>query len=163
MPAPIAVDMEQVRMLVLSVGPREAARRLGLKEDTVCQWSARRGWLAHITDPRPVALPASMVSESNVIKPPADALRDIIAEDGQATRVAGMRYARRVTEAAARVAESDPVAALEMAKNVKSGLQSAAIAGSWQQAGVDGATTVINIALLGHSQSGDAPVTVDLT
>jgi hypothetical protein len=38
------VDKEAVRILAIEVGAREAARRLGLNEATVCQWSARYKW-----------------------------------------------------------------------------------------------------------------------
>jgi hypothetical protein len=130
MPAPLDVDREQVRMLAMQVGPREAARRMGLSEDTVLAWSRREGWLDGIRLPPP--LPKSMQPTAiAALKRPADALRDCLAEDGQATRVAGMRYARRVIERAAQVAEDEPDKALESAQNVKGALQSAAIAGGW--------------------------------
>ena len=38
------VDREAVRVLAIELGAREAARRLGLKEDTVCSWARRYNW-----------------------------------------------------------------------------------------------------------------------
>lgn len=143
MPAPLDVDREQVRMLVLSVGVREAARQMGIKESTVMQWSARGKWLEH-TRAQPL-LPASMqpVIVSGVISP-ADALENTLREDGNATKTAGMKYARRAAEHAAKLAEESPDLALEQAANVKQVLQTAAIAGGWR----DGETGGISVNLL---------------
>ena len=38
------VDREAVRLLALSIGAREAARRLGIKESTLLSWSYRLKW-----------------------------------------------------------------------------------------------------------------------
>jgi hypothetical protein len=38
------VDREAVHMLALSIGAREAARRLGIKESTLLSWSHRLKW-----------------------------------------------------------------------------------------------------------------------
>lgn len=38
------VDREAVRVLAIELGAREAARRLGLNEDTVCSWARRYKW-----------------------------------------------------------------------------------------------------------------------
>lgn len=140
------VDREQVRMLVLSIGPREAARKMGLNENTVRQWSARYGWLKHARPEKP-QLPKSMqpVVVTNVTKP-ADALLDCIIEDGKATKVAGMKAARRVAERISTMAIDE---AVEQMPNLKASLQSAAIAGDWQVR-TDGQQLVINIALLGR-------------
>ncbi|SRR5436190_7234805 len=37
-------DREAVRVLAIELGAREAARRLGLNEDTVCSWARRYNW-----------------------------------------------------------------------------------------------------------------------
>jgi len=41
----IAIDHEQVRLVAVQIGVREAARQFGLPEDTVKTWSRREGWL----------------------------------------------------------------------------------------------------------------------
>src|SRR6266478_8303987 len=38
------LDREAVRILALSIGAREAARRLGIKESTLLSWSHRLNW-----------------------------------------------------------------------------------------------------------------------
>lgn len=45
MPAALEVDKEQVRIIALAVGVREAARQFGLSEGTVSYWSAKEGWM----------------------------------------------------------------------------------------------------------------------
>lgn len=85
---PLAVDKEKVRMLVLECGPREAARRMGLKEDTVNQWSKRGGWLKHLRPENQPKPPSSMqpIIVPNVISP-ADALSNLLAENHGKTKV----------------------------------------------------------------------------
>ena len=38
------VDREAVHILAISIGAREAARRLGIKESTILSWSHRGKW-----------------------------------------------------------------------------------------------------------------------
>lgn len=140
MAAPLNVDREQVRMLVLSVGVREAARQCGISENTVLAWSNRGGWLQHITKPEPIERPASMQGAIVAIKP-ADALQNTLAELGNRTKLAAMKYAAKTTEHAA---ELDAEEALAAANDMKAVVQTAAIAGSWQSS----TGTQVNIALL---------------
>lgn len=133
MPAPLNVDKEQVRMLVLSVGVREAARQCGIKEATVQDWSAKGKWLA---DTRTVIIPAKLPPPASMrptdpTRQPADALADTLRADGNATKLAAMRYARLTSNHAVALAETAPDEALEQAGNVKQVLQAAAIAGGW--------------------------------
>lgn len=44
MPQALEVDREHVKLIAFQVGVREAARQLGLNEDTVMQWSKREKW-----------------------------------------------------------------------------------------------------------------------
>lgn len=62
-----------------------------------------------------------------------DALAEALSEMGGDTRLAGMEYAKLVTEHARDRARAEPEKALGRANKVKSALQSASIAGSWQQ------------------------------
>lgn len=134
MPPPLNIDKEAVRVLVVAVGAREAARQMGLSESTVMQWSARGKWLAH-TRPEPPHLPVSMQPTAVIgVSTPADALRDALAADGNLVKTQTMRFARLATAHAASKAESDPATALEQAGNIKQVVQAAAIAGGWQSA-----------------------------
>lgn len=44
MPAALEVDREYVKCIAIQVGYREAARQLGLSENTVMAWARRDGW-----------------------------------------------------------------------------------------------------------------------
>jgi hypothetical protein len=142
MPAPLAVDKEQVRMLVLSIGVRQAARQMGIAEGTVQDWSAAGKWLAD-TRPTPAKLPppASMVSPTSPTKP-ADALRDVLSDDSRETRISLSKAARKLAKKAE---EAD----LDQAGDVLQAAKTAALVHSWEQAG--GSHMVINVALLGRS------------
>lgn len=145
MPAPLPVDREQVRMLAASVGQREAARQLGMSENTVKSICHRAG-----DGPRRERAALDAKYPQTVRAPdapkPVEKLLDTLAADGQATKIAGMRYARRATERAAQLPEDELLAE---APNVKAVLGTAQIAGAWAGAG-GSADTVINIALIGQ-------------
>ncbi len=105
MAARLDVDREQVRMLVLSVGVREAARQMGLNEATVQAWSARLGWLEHVTSPVEIVKPASMVAATTATKSPADALESVLRQRKDNTRLGLSRYVERMSQRAAEGAE----------------------------------------------------------
>lgn len=86
--AALDIDKEQVRMLVLEIGPREAARKMGLNENTVRQWSARGGWLKHLKPENQPKAPQSMqpIVVTNVTKP-ADALQNTLMERHRDTKL----------------------------------------------------------------------------
>jgi hypothetical protein len=65
------VNHEAVRMLAMELGAREAARRLGLNEDTICSWSHREKWNL----PKRYGAPAS-VQASQLQASPVQALED---------------------------------------------------------------------------------------
>lgn len=159
MPAPLDVDREQVRMLVLEVGVTEASRRTGIDLSTVKQWSARGGWLAHTRVPQP--LPTSMQPVpvtglvTGVTRQPADALTDVLREHNTETRVS---LARATRQAAAKLEACEP----EDAKNLKAVAQTAALVHGWQDGQGAGAGVVINIALLGQPAGSSEPQGIDL-
>lgn len=128
MPPPLDVDREQVRMLVLELGCTEAAKRTGIPLNTVLSWSARGEWLKPVIQELP---PTVRPRAINAISSPADALKAALDDDSQATRVAGLRYSKLVTQHAASLAEASPNEALAQAPLVKAALQGAALAGNW--------------------------------
>lgn len=108
MPAPLAVDKEQVRMLVLAVGVREAARQTGINENTVLDWSSRGNWLAEVRPtPAKFALPASMRGAIAPISP-ADALQNTLNDRHKHTKLGLSLFTAR----AARMASKLPKEAL---------------------------------------------------
>lgn len=103
MPAPLAVDKEQVRMLVLAVGVREAARQLGIKEATVQDWSATGKWLAQTRSiPAIIAAPVYSGRPTNPTKP-ADALQKVLVERQNHTKLGLSLFTARAARAASRL------------------------------------------------------------
>lgn len=125
MPAPLNVDREAVRVLVVAVGPREAARRMNLSENTVLAWSDRGGWLDHLKPENQPQAPASMLPTVaiNAIKP-ADALRNVLAEDDHETRISLSRGVRRM-------AKDAETATLDRAGDVLQTTKAAALLHNW--------------------------------
>lgn len=90
---------EQCKMLALAVGVREAARRLGLNENRVIQWSRRFQWLKQ-PDPKPQ--PPAQRDVITVIRP-SDSLAIMLAERKDKSRLNLSKY---VTEASEKSAKS---------------------------------------------------------
>lgn len=87
-------------MLVMSIGVRDAARKLELNENTVLDWSRKGKWLADCRPtPAKAPPPASMASPIGPIKP-ADALQSILSEDERETRLSLSKAARRMAKTA---------------------------------------------------------------
>lgn len=126
MPAPIAVDKEQVRMLVLNVGVREAARQCGINEKTVLHWSHTNKWLAD-TRPSPAKLPPPASQIGSVVSvAPADALGNILAQQSKTTRLNLARAVERASEQARD--HDDPLGA---ARNIKETAATASMLHNW--------------------------------
>lgn len=154
MPAPLDVDRDQVRMLVLSVGCTEAAQQTGIPLNTVLSWSARGEWLANAGKPTP--LPASMQPRAiPAIVAPVDALMNILSEDERETRISLSKSARKL----AKQAEDAP---LEQAADVLQAAKTAAIVHRWQDGANTAGSVIVNIALMGLPQSGSEPEAIDL-
>lgn len=83
-------------MLVMSIGVREAARKMGIPESTVQAWSARGEWLKALRrKPATIVKPASMVS-ATIATSPVDVLRDTLAENARNTKLGFTKYAARI-------------------------------------------------------------------
>jgi hypothetical protein len=151
MPAPLAVDKEQVRMLVAEYGSAEAARRCGIKACTVRQWSKRGGWTEGNADkaslasgfptPAKLALAATLpesirpVIVTGVTKP-ADAQKEILANESLETRSS-------LSRAALQLAKQAETAGLDQAGDVLQVGKLAALTHSWEQSG--GSSVSINL------------------
>ena len=133
MPAPLAVDKEQVRMLFMEVGGEETARRTGIKPVTVRQWARRHGWseghkekkslVAGFPTPAKDALAATLpetmrpVAVTGVTKP-VDALADLLSEDSRETRIGLSRAARSAADRARTMDGDEVIASARQLKEV---------------------------------------------
>lgn len=133
MPAPLAVDKEQVRMLVMAVGSEEAARQMGLKSATVRKWAERGGWTEGAREraslvagsPTPaktalaLTLPETMrpVVVTGVTKP-VDALSRTLKERQEHTKLGLSLFTARAARVAARLPKKDLLASAPDVKAV---------------------------------------------
>lgn len=78
-------------MLAIEVGVREAARRLGLNEDRVRQWSSRNQWFAKPAD--------TQHSTVTTVTKPADALQAQLATHEGNTRLYLAKYSANAAAA----------------------------------------------------------------
>jgi len=82
------VSKEEVRLLAIQIGVREAARRLGLSEDRVRQWSSRYDWFTQSPKTQTVT----------TVTKPSVALMDELSENGNETKIKLSRYAKKQAE-----------------------------------------------------------------
>ena len=122
--APVA-DKQSVRVLAAAIGQREAARRLGMSENTVKSICYRAGDGA--------ALATTMDSRIQPMHPnaPIDAIKDVNAENGARSRSAALRYSARGLE---HLADLPPDEGVLLAAQAASLTKVAATAGDWSSA-----------------------------
>ncbi len=140
-----ATNWPDVKATTIATGSmQQAAEQHGVSYEAVRQRASREKWPVgrRVHQQAQAAREAAntqmiRASQGRVtsVTSAADALSNVLLEDGNATKLAGMRYARRTIEAAAKLAEDEPLKALVSAGDVKASLQSAAIAGNWASSG----------------------------
>lgn len=114
------IDRDQVKMLVLQLGVRAAARELDIPEGTVQTWSADGNWLA---DTRPTVIPAKLpppisqapITSTNSTKP-VDALKNRLNRDSKTTRLA---LSTATKKAATKFARKDGDAIIDQAQELR--------------------------------------------
>ena len=122
--APVA-DKQSVRVLAAAIGQREAARRLGMSENTVksiCYRAGDAATLATTTDSRIQPMHPNA---------PIDAIKDVNAENGARSRSAALRYSARNLE---HLADLSPDEGVLLAPQAASLVKVAATAGEWATA-----------------------------
>lgn len=153
MPAALDVDREQVRMLAVSVGVREAARQLGLEEDTVCQWAKRGEWLKNIPRSRP--MPPTVLRPVSIVSTPAEIQVQRMRENA----MAGRDFALEATaKALGHMVKLSPEQLCEKdaAQTLHTHVKSASIAGGY------GAQTSVHITALAYGERGATEPDTDL-
>ena len=155
--APLDIDKEQVRMLVLDIGVREAAKRLGISENTVLSWSRRGKWLEFLRQPpkppasmrpKPIALKAIHRAKCTILGEneqtqalsPAEILQDELQAHSTRSRLALARAATRSLE---RVADNG--IEIETASDMLSAAKAASLAHAWERSDKDAPCVNVNV------------------
>ncbi len=127
-----AIDKDQVRMLVADIGYTEAAKRTGIKRDTIYKWGQRKGWK------QPLAHAQTLTVQC--VQSPADAHAAALAEHERETRMSLARATRAMSKEAERAGLKHAGRAHEVAKT-------AAIIHSW---GDQHQRNILNIGILAN-------------
>ena len=127
------VSKEEVRLLAIEYGVREAARKLGLNEDRVRQWSSRHKWFSK---------PDVQNSIVTTVTKPSTIVLDELAENERETKLSLSRYARK----AAKDSES---ATLRDSKQVKAAAEVAGIVHRWGNQDKQGNSFTLNVLNVG--------------
>ena len=152
MPATLEIDREAVKVLVMELGCREAARRMGLNENTVMAWSRRFGWLE--TRPANVPLPPSVIQPARNARTASEALADAYKDDRVQTRLAMSRATRK---AATALEQKDGNSLLsDGGTTLKTVAQAASLVHGWQEQSQ--ARVVVCLQALEQSQGAELSV-----
>lgn len=123
-------------MVAMQIGLRPAARAIGIKEDRIRQWARRFKW--NISAIRPSANGASL---SPTVTEPINALANVLAVEGDRTRSAMARTARRSFEHCDTLSD-DQLHAMDRAIALEKHARVASIAHQWQNVGAQVAVQV---------------------
>lgn len=146
MPAALDIDREAVRVLVVAIGPRAAARELGLPEATVQAWSARGGWLEKHREMQEIGV--IRVREREALqgrvqpiatKSPATVMQEAIEDLSTRSKIG---FAKASCKVAEELAGSEPGKLLLLSQEAQHWAKTAALAGGWAGAG-----TTVNVAV----------------
>lgn len=90
---------EAVKTLAIAVGVREAARQLGINQNTVRQWSSRFKWFKQ---PDSIPVPPTITKQNGLsitsVTKPSEALRIALEDDSRTTKLGLSKAARRAAE-----------------------------------------------------------------
>jgi hypothetical protein len=148
------VDWHEVKTLAVAIGVREAARRMGLSEETVKKRCTREGWLKPIYEAQQQiqtaqATVAEYREKRNVPKVPTAA--EVLQSMGDDTRA---KLAIGVNKGAQAVADMDGQEVLLSSQQVQQLTKAAATVHGWQSSGPS-----LSVRLDVIAQSGpDSPV-----
>jgi len=126
---------EQTRALALQIGLRPAARALGLNEERVKKWGQRYNWQIGLIRP------ASSANLSPSVPKPVNVLVEMLAQEGDRTRSAMARTARRAFEHCDTLQDGD-LHAMDRAIALEKHGRVASIAHQWQNVGAQVAVQV---------------------
>jgi len=155
MPQALEIDRDEVKLIALSVGVREAARQYGLPEATVQAWSARYGWFAQREQEVAIVEAAKELKrERQGLQPIATSPAEILKRTGPNTRA---KLAIAVEKQAESLAETDAQELVLMAQTVTTVINGAAKLHSWAIT-VEGSVRLDVLA----SGAGDSAPVIDI-
>lgn len=129
MPAALAVDWNEVKILALAIGVREAARQLELSEEAVMKRCSREGWLKN--QRQEIAVQQQAMAEKRERQGLSAYVRtaaEVLKETGPNTRA---KLAIAVEKQAESLAETDAQELVLMAQTVTTVINGAAKLHSW--------------------------------
>lgn len=157
MPQALALDREQVRIVAMAVGVREAARQFELPESTVQSWSARGNWFGELDEEKEAQeLAINRVRESQELRPAATrtAAEVLRSYDGD-TR---FHLARGLNKGAKTIGNMDGQEILMAAPLISQVAKSAALVHGWN---ADSTQTVMNVNLIQSCQDQGPVIDLD--
>ncbi len=122
MPLALAVNREEARMLVATLGYEEAAKQSGIKRNTLIQWAKRFHW--HV---KPVHAQSAVTT---VIAQPAQALQNVLAENSHRTKLGFSKAALKVAES---VAEAAPEQIMKDSQAIRHMAHVGSMVGGWEE------------------------------
>lgn len=129
MPAPLAVDWNEVRTLAMAVGIREAARQLDVSENAALQRAHREQWMNKAQEERERQREAiAVLREKQGLSAHVITAAEALSITGRNTRA---KLAVAVDKQANQLAETDAQELLMLAPTVKAVVDSAAKLHGW--------------------------------
>lgn len=134
---------EQTRALAMQIGLRPAARALGLNEERVKKWAQRGQWQISLIRP---PLTNSMRPVSPNSPRPLEVLANVMAQEGDRTRSAMARTARRAFEHCDELT-NEQLHAMDRAIALEKHARTASIAHAWNVAPATNVALQVNVPL----------------
>lgn len=164
MGSPLAIDWQDMHVLALAIGLREAIRQKGLEkhEAAIMQRSAREDWfgkrkaaqaLLTTNGKHEIIAQASGKDVSSVSKvlSAAEILANLGPDSKSKLAIAGNKAVTKLAQM-----DADELLVPEVAQTAKTWSGTLATAHGWQQEGQTGSATVVNIAFLAPQSHEDA-------
>lgn len=111
-----SVSREEVKLLAISVGVREAAKQIGLNENTVLSWSKRDKWF--VDPPKPATLTKQKGQAISAITSPSEVLITQLRDDSEQTKLSLSRSVRRGAKALEAMPDIVPFTAADKVKHL---------------------------------------------
>jgi hypothetical protein len=121
----IDIDKESVKVLVIAIGVKETAKKLGIPLSTICNWSAKGKWLK---TPEADAVRYEKRPEGSMS--PSEALRETLLELGARTKLG---LSRALANGADSVSQMDGAEVLENAEPIGQMVRAASTIHGWAE------------------------------